>query len=159
MNVKRGEIYYISKNEDQKPCGSEQYPGRPAIIVSNNENNAFSRTFEVVYLTTQPKSKQPTHCKIYSANRISTALCEQVTTVSTERVGDYLGSCTDFEMQKVDRCIKVSLGLSDKEEVAAEDLAVEQHSPSTEELIKVTAERDIYKNMYESLLMNMGVKV
>ena len=159
MKFNRGDVYYINPAENQKPIGHEIRSGRPAIIVSNNKNNAFSQTLEVVYLTTQSKSKLPTHCQIYATNRISTALCEQVTTVSVERVGDFLGACNDFEMRKIDRCIKVSLGLSGKEEVTDEDSLEKDHRFPTEDLIKVTAERDIYKQMYENLLVNMGVKV
>ena len=45
----RGEIYHILPEETE--TGSEQYSGRPAIIVSNEANNKFAPTLEVVYLT------------------------------------------------------------------------------------------------------------
>ena len=49
----RGEIYHILPEDNE--TGSEQYSGRPAIIVSNEANNKFAPTLEVVYLTTKPK--------------------------------------------------------------------------------------------------------
>lgn len=62
--MKRGEIYYINRTDATLQSGSEQYTGRPAIIVSNDKNNEFSTTAEVVYLTTQPKRNLPTHVDI-----------------------------------------------------------------------------------------------
>lgn len=58
-DVKRGEIYYISRGGYN--TGSEQQADRPGVIVSNNKNNKNSQTLEVVYLTTQPKNELPTH--------------------------------------------------------------------------------------------------
>ena len=43
----RGEIYYISRG-GASPQGSEQYPDRPAVIVSNERNNEYSNTVEVI---------------------------------------------------------------------------------------------------------------
>ena len=96
MDIKRGDIWYI---ESGYSVGSEQRAGRPAIVVSNNRNNQYSGTVEVVYLTTQPKRDLPTHVTISSLSRESTALCEQITSVSTERFGSYRGAVTDEEME------------------------------------------------------------
>lgn len=83
MEIKRGDIWYVSKDNY---TGCEQAAGRPAIIVSNEKNNACAETVEVVYLTTQPKKDLPTHVLIRSSERESTALCEQITTVSVDRL-------------------------------------------------------------------------
>lgn len=106
--IRRGDIYYIEK---YPVVGSEQQAGRPAIVVSNKENNRHSNTVEVVYLTTRPKTDLPTHVHIESSAKPSTALCEQVTTVSVERLGDYAGHLTDREMTQVDIALLVSLDL------------------------------------------------
>lgn len=63
--IERGDIFYISQNGPV--FGSEQMAGRPAIIVSNDKNNAHSETVEVIYLTTQEKAPLPTHVSISSA--------------------------------------------------------------------------------------------
>lgn len=83
MEIKRGDIWYVRKDNY---TGCEQAAGRPAIIVSNEKNNASSETVEVVYLTTQPKKYLPTHVLIRSSERESTAICEQITTVSVDRL-------------------------------------------------------------------------
>ena len=104
----RGEIYYIMRGE---AVGCEQYGGRPGIIVSNDANNKYSPTVEVVLLTTRPKKPLPTHVPINSARRPSTALCEQITTVAKERLSDYIGKLDDFEQRMVDIALAKSIAL------------------------------------------------
>ena len=106
-DVKRGEIYYISRGGYN--TGSEQQADRLGVIVSNDKNNKNSQTLEVVYLTTQPKNELPTHCTIRSTGRVSTVLCEQIHTVAVERIGKYIGVCTAQEMQNVRRSIRCIL--------------------------------------------------
>lgn len=110
-DVKRGEIYYISRGGYN--TGSEQQADRPGVVVSNDKNNKNSQTLEVVYLTTQPKNELPTHCTIRSTGRVSTVLCEQIHTVAVERIGKYIGVCTAQEMQNIDIGLMISIGLGD----------------------------------------------
>ena len=109
IEIKRCDIFYIDKHP---VVGSEQQAGRPAIIVSNEKNNRHSSTVEVVYLTTQPKVELPTHVNISSAPRQSVALCEQVTSISVDRIGDKVGRLTQREMTQVDIALLVSLDLT-----------------------------------------------
>lgn len=108
MEIKRGDIWYVSKDNY---TGCEQAAGRPAIIVSNEKNNACAETVEVVYLTTQPKKDLPTHVLIRSSERESTALCEQITTVSVDRLLGYKGHLTPAEMTNVEVAMLISLEL------------------------------------------------
>lgn len=109
MMCKRGEIYYI---ESYYTTGSEQRAGRPAIIVSNEKNNEHSSTVEVVYLTTQPKHDLPTHVTVRGTGRDSIALCEQITSVAIERLGEYCGVCNKQELTAIDTALMISLDLS-----------------------------------------------
>ena len=83
-DIRRGEIFYIARGGATN--GSEQFADRPAVVVSNDENNKHSGVIEVVYMTTQPKTDLPTHVTVRSTGRLSTVLCEQVSSVSTDRV-------------------------------------------------------------------------
>ena len=171
--VIRGEIYYIEKGKAPGDDGSIQHPGRPGIIVSNDANNIHSETVEVVYLTTAPKTDLPTHCTIVSATRTSTAICEQIQTVSKERLGNYIGLCTANEMEDVDRCLAISLGLKpermeeddpEEEETQYEEEDVEDEDDEriTElyatikhmetELLKARTREETYHRLYDSLL-------
>ena len=91
--------------------GSEQHSDRPAVVVSNDKNNENSNVVEVVYMTTQPKTDLPTHVTVRSTGRPSTVLCEQVYSVSTERIGTYIGECSDKEMENIDIALMISLQL------------------------------------------------
>lgn len=154
MSYKRGEVYYIERAGESS--GSEQFAGRPAIVVSNDRNNEYSSTLEVVYLTTQPKTDLPTHVDIRSTKKNSIALCEQVHSVSVQRVGDYISTCTDYEMQMVDAALMISLAL-DYPETQKEIVEVVKEVPAKpkamqpDELVRITTERDIYKNLYEQM--------
>ena len=109
-DIKRGEMFYISRG-GASYNGSEQHSDRPAVVVSNNKCNENSNVVEIVYMTTQPKTDLPTHVTVRSTGRISTVLCEQVYSVSTERVGTYIGECTDKEMENIDIALMISLQL------------------------------------------------
>lgn len=108
-SIKRGDIYFVSGTYG---TGSEQRGERPAIIVSNDTGNTYAPVVEVVYLTTKRKTAIPTHVYIYSAERPSIALCEQVITVCKSRLDRYIGSVTVAEMRRIDRALSVSLGIT-----------------------------------------------
>lgn len=121
--MKRGQIYYIESNHQE--IGSEQRAGRPAVIVSNNKNNENSTTVEVVYMTTQPKNDLPTHVFIRSSLRPSTVLCEQIYSVSTERLGTYIGELTDRELQELNNYLFESLERINDDDLTDEELEKE----------------------------------
>ena len=107
--IRKGDIFYIYSAEQ---VGSEIAGCRPAIVVSNDMCNRFSPVVEVVYLTTRErKHRLPTHVYIESAPRRSTDLCEQITSVSISRFGNYAGRISEYEMFKVNRAMLVSLGM------------------------------------------------
>lgn len=164
--VKRGDIYYIVNNYQEE--GSEQRAGRPAVVVSNDKGNQHSNVIEVVYLTTQPKTDLPTHIDIKSANRPSIALCERISSVSKERLGNYIGTCTKYELEMLNAGMMISLGIDipiqkvivQPQEKREEPIkAMPQEKPS-EELIKAIAERDMFERLYREMLEKLiGGKV
>lgn len=179
-NIKRGEMFYISRG-GASYSGSEQHSDRPAVVVSNNKNNENSNVVEIVYMTTQPKTDLPTHVTVRSTGRPSTVLCEQVYSVSTERIGTYIGECTDKEMENIDIALMISLQLDGsmktskkynetiknqqeeielyrskiqamEQELEEKAKAKSENTTSSEETIRLQTERDTYKTMYEQLL-------
>lgn len=105
--VFKGDIYFVKKGSSH---GSEQEAGRPAIIVSNNDCNKHADCVEIVYLTTAKKAKLPTHVEIV-ARQPSTALCEQIYTVSKDRLEKYVRTLSLAEQRKIDRAMIISLGI------------------------------------------------
>ena len=59
--MKRGEIYHADLNP---VFGSEQGGYRPVLIIQNNRGNQHSPTVIVAAITSQPKTKLPTHVPI-----------------------------------------------------------------------------------------------
>lgn len=144
--MKRGDIYYIDKPRTYGEQGNEMYSGRPGIIVSNDVLNGEEFVFEVVYLTTQPKQDRPEHAVIRSQKIHSVACCEQVTTVTVERIGTYYGTLDAKDMEAIDRALAVSLGISS----LRNEKPLPEPSGASDEVLK--AERDLYKKLYEQLL-------
>ena len=160
MEIRRGDVYYVTSGIGARECGSEQHSGRPAIIVSNNRNNEFSPVVEVVYLTTKPKTRLPTHIDVLATGRNSIAICEQITSVSVERLGDYIGALSELETEMLNAALEISLDLSpdaseDGKKTAPAATAEDSAQPSATAdtaFGRVTAERDLYKTLYEQLL-------
>ena len=171
-SIRRGEIYYVKR---VPVVGSEQIAGRPAVVVSTEAINATSPTVEVVYLTTQTKKDMPEHIMCSATGKMSTILCEQISTVSVDKIGDYITTLTPEEMEDVEIGMMYSLGLeryisavdetidgyyepvteapADIPIVTADTSALEAHIAELEQNYKATAmERDFYKQMYEGLL-------
>lgn len=147
--IKRGEIYYIEPSKTLQTTGSEQRANRPGIVVSNDNNNQNSGTIEIVYLTTQPKTVLPTHVEIRSANRTSTALCEQVQAVSVDRLNDLMGACSEAEMKQIDDALIVSLDIGNVQDVKSKVAKLEA------EINQLKVENGVYKSMMSDAINNL----
>lgn len=105
--IHRGDIFYFDKGFT---TGVEQQGGRPGIIVSNDACNNSSDFLLVCYLTTQPKTDLPTHTTIM-CEQPSTCLCEQVHTLSKEKMQRYYCTATPEEMAEIDKALITTLGI------------------------------------------------
>ena len=127
----RGDIYYIVR-EDKN---------RPAVIVSNDMNNRYSPYVEIVYLTTAEKKPMPTHVEVM-VKQLSTAQCENIYTIPKTQLGSYITTCTDKEMQDIDKALCVSLEIK----MPAKNAVSEQ------EISALQTELSVMKRMYTELL-------
>jgi mRNA interferase MazF len=146
-NFRRGEVYYIENSF--RVSGQEQRPGRPAIIISNDKCNEHSTVLEVVYLTAQPKVDLPTHVLIKSTKKDSTALCEQIHSVSIDRIGDRVTQITEDEMSQINQALLISIDLLPNSNAVAEQ---PDESLLPTNVAKLKKELEIYKALYEQLL-------
>lgn len=169
--MKRGEIYYIEPKFDE--VGSEQRAGRPAVIVSNDKNNKTSNTVEVAFLTTKPKNDLPTHVTTRSTGVLSTIICEQITTVSVDRVGKYIGQLTKAELCNLDTALVISLGIDfgnfnaepvmrEPSEEELQHMLRDRNGPfkpmlreKDDQIIRLETERNTYRTLYNELLDNL----
>jgi len=113
----------------------------------------------VVYLNTKPKKDCDTHVTIRSSYERSTALCEQVQTISVEQLGRYIADCTEQEMEAISRSILISLDLDMSETPAQkktrtwiEDRRLEVMQKDLDE---AQGEAKLYHQLYDELLEKM----
>lgn len=150
--VKRGDIFYITYSKNFNDSYSYDTTGRPGVIVSDDHLNGGSEYVEVVYLTTKIKRDMPTHVDVFCKTP-STALCETIHTVEKDRIGTYVRTVSDEEMEGIERGLRRSLGMNvpvTSVNDAEPDNDMELASMQKE--IQLTAERDMFKKLYEDLL-------
>lgn len=150
--VKRGDIFYITYSKNFNDSYSYDTTGRPGVIVSDDHLNRGSEYVEVVYLTTKIKRDMPTHVDVFCKTP-STALCETIHTVEKDRIGTYVRTVSDEEMEGIERGLRRSLGMNvpvTSVNDAEPDNDMELASMQKE--IQLTAERDMFKKLYEDLL-------
>ena len=114
MTIRRGDIFYA----DLSPVvGSEQGGIRPVLIVQNDIGNKFSPTVIAAAITSQRfKTNLPTHIKVDADGcglaKDSIVLLEQVRTLDKKRLKERMGNLGDDDMDRVDRALSVSLGIT-----------------------------------------------
>lgn len=94
---KCGEIWMCNLSARE---GSVQTGSRPVFVLSNDLNNTYSPTLNIIPITSQKKKRIPVHVDLFSyqkygLSRPSTMLVEQTTTVSVESMVSCIGKVTD----------------------------------------------------------------
>ncbi len=112
-SIIKGAIFYADLNP---VIGSEQNGLRPVLIIQNDKGNKFSPTTMIAPITTKyyKERKQPTHVEIKQFKKIrpnSIILLEQIRTIDKSRLKGYVCNLDDEDMEKVEKAIRVSLGL------------------------------------------------
>lgn len=165
-NPKRGEVYFIRIPAGTTVAHEIRY-SRPGVIVSTDELNSDSYTVNVVFLSTAaaerhdiPADRHP----LVTANKLSAAICEQVSTVEVSRLGARICRLTDKEMESIDAGLADCLGLSSGEEdidlweeeaeITPARPAVGQQGPAVPSSADsaLARELEVYKRLYADLL-------
>ena len=111
--IYRGEMYYA----DLSPViGSEQGGKRPVLIIQNNIGNLYSPTVIVAAMTgkVRRKAKLPTHYIVNGYGGLgeeSIIFLEHIRTIDNRRRKKNIGQIRPEDMERVNRCLKVSLGI------------------------------------------------
>ena len=110
----RGGIYYADLGE---AIGNEQAKTRPVVIVSNELNNTHANTVTTVPITSAVKTALPVHVTIpcvqnsYNGEDTNIVLCEQIRTISKERIKNFLGILDADTMYKIEKAMRIQLGM------------------------------------------------
>jgi len=125
IRYRRGQIWWCSNSYDvnsgdrdvsgitdnQKLYDHIQRGMRPVLIVSNDTGNKFADIVQIVPCTSSEKKSLPTHYSVYIDKVKNTFLCEQLRTVNKTDLKNYLTTLEEKEMEAVERCLKVALGI------------------------------------------------
>ncbi|MFW6140904.1 MAG: type II toxin-antitoxin system PemK/MazF family toxin [Acidobacteriota bacterium] len=113
--LKRGDVVIV----DLEPIrGSETGKTRPCVVIQNDIGNKYSPVTIVAVITSQKEiSKQyPTDVWISKKegglNKNSIVQCDQIRTITKERIKTNLGHFDLTIMKDVNKALKISLGLS-----------------------------------------------
>ena len=117
MVIKRGDIFYA----DLDPIiGSEQGGVRPVVVVQNNVGNRYSPTVVVLPVSSAKKNYLPTHIHVCGSKMLpkdSIVLAEQIRTIDRNRLKSYVGSVGFEIMKKVDKAVKISIGVDSNAQI------------------------------------------
>ena len=109
--IRRGDVYHANLNP---VIGSEQGGFRPVLVIQNNIGNQYSPTVIVAAITSKSKNKMSTHVllgDIDGLERGSVVLLEQLRTLDKRRLGNYIVTLDNQQMQKVNKGLQISIGL------------------------------------------------
>ena len=109
-SINRGDIWYADLPE---VGDSIQYGERPVIVISNEYCNKYSSVITIIPLTSVYKKRnQPTHIYIKHENlKASVVICEQIITISKDRLSRKLGRINNKDMTRIERGIKIQVGI------------------------------------------------
>ena len=76
------------------------------VIVSNDTINTYSTNVIVAWMTAgENRMDLNTHEKIYSSGKVATVHGELLQFIPKANIQKYVNTCTDIEMQRIERCI------------------------------------------------------
>ena len=108
--MKRGEIWWVNF---EPSVGGEIRKKRPAVVISNDASNKHLNRVQVVPLTSKVGHVYPSEAMVMLGDREGKAMADQIATVSKRRFINRAGRLAAGDMEKVERAVKVQLGLSE----------------------------------------------
>lgn len=110
VEVKRGMVF-MYKPEEAAEKSSVQQGYRPWLVVSNDTNNKYSTTCNIVPLTSRHKHNIPVHvhCVIQGIN--NTIMVEQIRTVEQSELGTFKWELDDDIMEQVANAISIQFSI------------------------------------------------
>ncbi len=112
MRASRGEVWYA----DMDPVrGHEQAGIRPVLIVSSDEMNHGPGRLVMVVPLTRKLRQNPAYVRVVppegGVRDVSYAMCDQIRTISTERLGRRIGTVHGATLDQVAEPLRTILEL------------------------------------------------
>ena len=102
---KRGDVVYSIPGNGR--FGGTGYP----VVILSDGDLSFNRRVNAVNLTLFPRDLQSTDVVVEATGTPSVARCGVIQSIPTEWLGDYIGECTEEEMNDISLAVANSLGL------------------------------------------------
>lgn len=112
QKYKRGQIWWYRTGVKFDGHTYNEGKPRPVIIMSNDLANANSNCLLAIPCTTAEKKQLPTHVDLDINDNKSTALAENLMSISTEKLGDYVGMVDKELLEKLEYIVAVALGIT-----------------------------------------------
>lgn len=113
-DLSRGDLWWVDWSPGR---GAEQVGRRPALVVQTDAANHNPRYPNTVVVTISTKGRDvPFHVPLQATEQsgltsTSLAKCEQVLTISKERLESRLGDVSEGELTEVDEALRLVLDL------------------------------------------------
>ena len=109
--VHYGDVFYVDFNKIQSDVPNIQHGMRPAVIVSNNSNNAHCNLVTVVPLTTK-KDYLPQHQELMIGNLKNYIMPECIMTISKDRLRDKIWTFyKDYDLYKINKAMRIQFNM------------------------------------------------
>ena len=112
--MNQGEVWWINF---EPATGGEIRKKRPAVIISNDAANKYLNRVQVLTLTRNVDRLYPSEALVTVKGKPNKALADQLTTVSKLRLINRTDSLSNNDMHRVERAVKLQLGLSNPSEM------------------------------------------
>lgn len=140
--ILRGEVYWVSVDDS---VGGEIQTGRPAVIVSGDRSNEKSSTVVAAFVTSQGNF-HPHNVSIVINGAAHRVKCDQLRTVSKERLGRHMGVLTKSELTRVTGALATALCIPIR---PIESTPKEQENT---EITALKAECEMWKRSYDTVM-------
>lgn len=105
----RGEVWWVRFGPGEE---GEVKKVRPAVVISNDVANKALNRIVVVPITSSPSEPYPSEALVAVAGRPGKAMCDQVTSVSKQRLRGQIASLTRSELEAVEEALLIHLGIT-----------------------------------------------
>ena len=116
--IKRGQIYMAELGSGK---GSVQGGSRPVIVISNQLNNKFAPTVNVLPITSKTKNSIPVHVDIGIESGLQTEsviLVEQAIVINKSQITKYIDECSKDKMISIAKAIVLQMSLDEELQIS-----------------------------------------
>lgn len=158
--VRRGMVFWFNPSsvynqDNQFLVGNDRkYPthlqmeNRPWMVVSNDEGNNTSPTCNIVPITLEDKNPIPSHVKFIYEGKQQTVLCEQVRTVDSMALKNFIYIVSDEVLAEVERALAIQFAI--RPSISTADFTLNTTLKHLEKIIaQIIHEKvEVYKQEY-----------